>query len=110
MLSDEEKQAIETVKGITENDLINYWEGPEEPYDAIQTVLNLIKKQQKEIEELRKKNKPQSDCAEPVERTEKMVNMRWVNYNYISKDKIKELREIDNIDLIQFKIKELLGE
>lgn len=36
--------------------------------------------------------------------------MKWVNYNYISKDKIKELREIDNIDLIQFKIKELLGE
>ena len=69
-----------------------------------------IKKQQKEIEELRKKNEPQPDCAEPIERTEEMVNMKWVNYNYISKNKIKELREIDNIDLIQFKIKELLGE
>jgi hypothetical protein len=30
--------------------------------------------------------------------------------NYISKDKIKELREIDNIDYLQFKLKELLGE
>jgi len=69
-----------------------------------------IKKQKKEIEELRKKNEPQPDCEEPVERTEEMVNVKWVNYNYISKDKIKELREIDNIDLIQFKIKELLGE
>ena len=29
---------------------------------------------------------------------------------WISKDKIKELREIDNIDLIQFKIRELLEE
>lgn len=104
------EEAIETVKGITEDDLLNYWEGPEEPYDAIQIVLNLIKKQQKEIEELKKENEPQPDCAEPIERTEEMVNMKWVNYNYISKDKIKELREIDNIDLIQFKIKELLGE
>ena len=32
-------------------------------------------------------------------------------HNYwIIKDKIKELREIDNIDLIQFKIRELLEE
>ena len=69
-----------------------------------------IKKQQKEIEELKKKNEPQPDCAETVERTEEMVNMMWVNYNYVNKDKIKELKEIDNIDLIQFKIKELLGE
>lgn len=69
-----------------------------------------VKEQEKEIEELKEKNEPQPDCAEPVERTEEMVNVKWVNYNYISKDKIKELREIDNIDLIQFKIKELLGE
>lgn len=33
-----------------------------------------------------------------------------VNKYFISKDKIKELREIDNIDLIQFKIRELLEE
>ena len=50
MLSDEEKKAIEIVKGITEDDLLDYWEGPEEPYNAIQIVLNLIEKQQKEIE------------------------------------------------------------
>ena len=52
-MSDEEKKAIEIVKGITEDDLLNYWEGPEEPYNAIQTLLNLIKKQQKEIEDLK---------------------------------------------------------
>ena len=34
--SDEEKEAIEIVKCITEDDLLNYWEGPEEPYNAIQ--------------------------------------------------------------------------
>lgn len=79
-------------------------------YDALQGLLDLYYKQQKEIEELRKKNEPQPDCAESVERTEEMVNMIWVNHNYISKDKIKELKEIDNIDLIHFKIKELLGE
>ncbi len=36
-------------------------------------------------------------------------NNGYFEEHYISKDKIKELREIDNIDLIQFKIKELLG-
>lgn len=105
MLSDAEKEAIDHIKNYPINWLI---ENVNE--SAIKIVLNLIKKQSKEIEELRKKNEPQSDCEETVERTEEMVNMMWVNYNYISKDKIKELREIDNIDLIQFKIKELLGE
>ena len=54
MLSDEEREAIEIVKGITEDDLLNYWEGSEEPYNAIQIILNLIEKQQKEIEEINK--------------------------------------------------------
>ena len=42
-----------------------------------------------EYEKEKEKNKPQPNCAEPVERTEEMVNMKWVNYNYIGKDKIK---------------------
>lgn len=33
----------------------------------------------------------------------------WSNY-FIPKSKVRELREIDNIDLLQFKIKELLQE
>lgn len=45
-----------------------------------ETLLNLIEKQQKEIE------------------------------NSVSKDKIRELRDIDNIDLIQYKLKKLLEE
>ena len=44
-MTEEEKKAIEIVKGISEDDLLNYWEGPEEPYNAIQIALKLIKKQ-----------------------------------------------------------------
>ena len=36
------------------------------------------------------------------------LDLDYVDENYISKDKIRELREIDNIDLIQTKLKELL--
>ena len=53
-MSDEEKKALKIVKCITEDDLLNYWEGSEEPYNAIQTVLNLIEKQSKEIEDNKK--------------------------------------------------------
>lgn len=38
------------------------------------------------------------------------LDKRYVELNFISKDKIRELREIDNIDYLQFKLKELLGE
>ena len=50
-MRDEQREAIDTLKEITENDLLNYWEGPEKPYNAIDTVLSLIKEQQ-EREEL----------------------------------------------------------
>lgn len=49
-MTDEEKKAIELVKNITQDDLLNYWEGPEEPYNAIQMVLNLIEKMKEIIE------------------------------------------------------------
>ena len=48
--------------------------------ENIKIIYNLITKQQKEIE------------------------------NSVSKDKIRELRDIDNIDLIQYKLKKLLEE
>ncbi len=41
----------------------------------------------------KEKNKP--DCAEPIERTEEMVNMKWVNYRYINKEKLKEILGIE---------------
>lgn len=49
-MRDEQREAIDTLKEITENDLLNYWEGPEKPYNAIDIVLSLIKEQQEEIE------------------------------------------------------------
>lgn len=54
-MRDEQREAIDTLKEITENDLLNYWEGPEKPYNAINTVLSLIKEQQEEIEKLKNK-------------------------------------------------------
>ena len=80
MLSDEEKKAIEilTNKRPSEQMLIS-------GKMCVNVLINLIEKQSKEIEKLKEKNKTQSDCAEPIERTEEMVNMRWVNHNYILK-------------------------
>ena len=45
-MTNEQREAIDTLKEITENDLLNYWEGTERPYNAIQIVLSLIKEQQ----------------------------------------------------------------
>ena len=78
-MTDEEKKAIEIVKGITEDDLLNYWEGPEEPYNAIQIILNLIEKQSKEREELKDDRKKYAE--------EYIHNNPWLykqlNENYI---------------------------
>ena len=49
-MTNEQREAIDTLKEITENDLLNYWEGTERPYNAIQIALSLIKEQQEEIE------------------------------------------------------------
>lgn len=57
---------------------------------AIETLLTAYEKE-------KEKNELKPDCAEPIERTEEMVNMRWVNHNYISKDKIKaKIEELNN--------------
>jgi len=74
-MNDEEKKAIEILKNMTQDDLLDCWDQGEEEYNAIQTILNLIEKQQKEIEKLDKQN-----CI-----------MRIVDKQYISKDKIKEV-------------------
>ena len=102
-MTDEEKKAINIVKGITEDDLLNYWEGPEEPYNAIQTVLNLIEKQSKEIEEL-KTITNQYDSF-PMYNKKQSIIIASPDYfhngtfikKYISKDKIKaKIEELEN--------------
>ena len=61
MLSDEEKKAIEKIRSFNQyNWEMNNLKEKEfaKPYfDALDTILNLIKKQSKEIEELKEKNK-----------------------------------------------------
>ena len=44
------EKAFNIARNITEDDLLNYWEGPEEPYNAIQTILNELKYREAEIE------------------------------------------------------------
>ena len=79
--------AILNAKQIEFNKLVN----------TVNSYKGQFKRQQKEIEELKEKNKTQSDCAEPIERIEEMVNMNWVNHNYIGKDKIKaKIEEYEN--------------
>ncbi len=89
MLSDEEKENLIKKLRYCEQEYEQNGYLSVGKFEAIKQAANLIEKQSKEIEELKEKNKTQSDCAEPIERTEEMVNMKWVNYNYVSKDKIK---------------------
>lgn len=94
-MSEEEKKAIETIKNLKD---IKWYEhafdsGTEilDEYEKkdIDIVLNLIDKQQKEIEELKEKNKRlEQDRNEYKEEYINLQNARY--YNYISKDKIKE--------------------
>ena len=101
-LSDEEKKAIELLKKLQKKTPYIIW-GDGTPYNKnnqIQTILNLIEKLQKEIEE--RETRLQEEINENCKLKTELYG------NSISKDKIRELREIDNIDLIQFKIKKLL--
>ena len=103
-MSEEEKKAIELLKKLQKKTPYIIW-GDGTPYNKnnqIQTILNLIEKLQKEIEE--RETRLQEEINENCKLKTELYG------NSISKDKIRELREIDNIDLIQFKIKKLLKE
>ena len=124
-LSEEEKKAIEYLENRLDI-LHNNTQWATEK--SIKIVLNLTKKQQREIKHQRQQRKywrdifyeQQKEIKELTLDLEEMTKSNnhklenWVHKNilnsYISKAKIRELREIDNIDLIQFKIKELLEE
>lgn len=124
-LSEEEKKAIEYLENRLDI-LHNNTQWATEK--SIKVVLNLTEKQRKEIKHQRQQRKywrdifyeQQKEIKELTLDLEEMTKSNnhklenWVHKNilnsYISKAKIRELREIDNIDLIQFKIKELLEE
>ena len=88
MLSDEEKKAIEKIKSFNQYnwDMNNLKEKEfAKPYfDALDTILNLIEKQSKEIEELKTINQMQKYRIEVIDERE-----------LISKDKIKEILGIE---------------
>ena len=84
-MSEKEKRAIELLKKLQKKTPYIIW-GDGTPYNKsnqIQTILNLIDNQQKEIEELK------HNRDEYKEEYIKLLNARY--YNYISKDKIREI-------------------
>lgn len=106
-MNEEENQAFKVLRFYNSEDY-----GTEELKKYIKVIENLVEKQQKEIENRLNEIKCLYNFISiREERIDELVEINE-KYNdlYISKDKIKELREIDNIDLIQFKLKELLGE
>ena len=99
MLSDEEKKAIEVLQYVKNKTPFIFWY-EDKPYnrkETINTILNLIEKQFKEIEELKEKNK--------------FLNWYFENQkeNFIHKDKIKAkidylLKQYDSENFINFEM------
>ena len=104
-MRDEQREAIDTLKEITENDLLNYWEGTERPYNAIQIVLSLIKEQQEEIEKL-KVNLAKS-CADRTLDRETLKNQENENLEALHRAYNEEIKKKDKqIDLMADKLVE----
>ena len=86
MLSDEEKKAIEYIKNCLDNEYDFKNATRQKDKKAYNIILNLIEKQQKEIEELKK-----------YEEGYKLLS--YSLDNYISKDKIKaKIEELEKLD------------
>ena len=98
-MSDEEKKAIEVLQYVKNKTPFIFWY-EDKPYnrkETINTILNLIEKQTKEIEELKEKNK--------------FLNWYFENQkeNFIHKDKIKAkidylLKYYDSENFINFEM------
>ena len=134
-MNDEEKKAIETLKNIVIQEY-DWWidkgdyaeSNVKEVNDAIKTILNLIKKQQKEIEELEAKNKQYQGIEKGTtiiyKSKAKYVREDKIEKYYIDKNKIREkIKELDELQkksnltglITEYQIKiqvleELLGE
>lgn len=107
-MDEEEKKAIDKLQYTIEinQNILNGIEIDEQVIKSMETTLNLIDKQQKEIERLKE--------FEKYYENEKVI---WQRKDYVSKDKIKELIEEKAMtDTYNFKtiavkdIEELLGE
>ena len=84
MLSDEEKKAVVYLKSYCINDVLY----DNKHYEQIKTVLNLIEKQSKEIEELKEKNRQEKIRIVQLE-NEITARIEDVNQYYTPNDKIK---------------------
>ena len=108
MLSDEEKKMLEIFKKEVEKEQNEYEQVNEYTkfyYNNHKFILNLIEKQSKEIEELKKykegykllslveeqqhKIEKLINANDNLKKTKRIKNMEYVNQNYVSKDKIK---------------------
>jgi len=105
-MTDEEKEAIEIMEDITfMRGIRKDVEGEDEDYQALETLLNLIKKQQQKIEKLAKTCSKYKDTLEHYEDKvfnndmidlEKVTDLDEISVlgkKYISKDKIRELQD-----------------
>lgn len=114
-ISKEEKEAIETLKNIVIQEY-DWWinkgdyaeSNVKEANDAIKTILNLIKKHQKEIEGLKELLQKKNNYTHELE---KDLFEGCSNY-VVRKDKIrKKMKEVKELSTAGYEIlKELLGE
>ena len=114
-MSDEEKEAIENLK--EEFDKHHFL--PDICNEDLGIVLNLIEKQQKELNKEKEKNKEYEEGTMLSKKQTNMVlqaikegateQITKEMKNYIHKDKIRELKNI-SIDYLPTKIDELLNE
>lgn len=105
MLNDEEKEAIEVLNHFNPVDC------GREDTQAIETILNLIDKQSKEIEELKNITKSYDSflgTEKIVIADKKFFVNGYFRENYISKDKIKaKIEEVEQWELYNMKIPRL---
>lgn len=101
MLSDEEKKSIELLKQSPDFSLLYY-----KRENAIYTILNLIEKQQKEIEELKNITKSYDSFLgdeKIVIADKKFFINGYFKENFVRKDKIKsKIEELDYNDIGNF--------
>jgi hypothetical protein len=80
-----------------------------EDFEAIQGLLDIYQKEKEKNKELEEERKQFYEGELYTAKQLKNIE-RDRNKYFIHKSKIEELRDIDNIDYLQFKIKELLEE
>jgi len=92
-MNEEEKKAIEYLKDLRfEKQAFSISKDDFEEVKQIETILKLIEKQQKEIEELRQW-KYTIDTYEDLDKLKELDLIKIKGKEYISKDKIREYKE-----------------